>query len=191
MQASCGTLKTDVLLPPCWCADYVLLPPCRERGLRIVDVNGSDPGAILEAARGCGRFCIVAAILASNFRLGFVIEDAAAYKNDPLRLNHSKQWHLISPAIKTSKQLNKSSSKLAPFSATFIFHAILVVTWLDPLQRHSARFKGTPFHALQKPFRYPRIRFILVADHMDFPLRSDIATDIMAGLSGGGLNMTA
>jgi len=60
----------------------------RERGLRIVDVNGSDPGAILEAARGCGR--------------------------------------------------------------------------------------------------YPRIRFILVADHMDFPLRSDIATDIMAGLSGVG-----
>ncbi|KAF5830680.1 hypothetical protein DUNSADRAFT_14195 [Dunaliella salina] len=60
----------------------------RERGLRIVDVNGSDSGAILEAARGCGR--------------------------------------------------------------------------------------------------YPRIRFILVADHMDFPVRSDIAMDLMAGLSGVG-----
>jgi len=28
----------------------------RERGLRIVDVTGSDSGAIIEAARGCGRW---------------------------------------------------------------------------------------------------------------------------------------
>ena len=35
--------------------------------------------------------------------------------------------------------------------------------------------------------RYPRVRFILVADHVDFPLRGALASDIMAGMVGGGV----
>lgn len=34
--------------------------------------------------------------------------------------------------------------------------------------------------------RYPRLRFIIVADHVDFPLRGQLAADLMAGLSGSG-----
>lgn len=33
--------------------------------------------------------------------------------------------------------------------------------------------------------RYPRIRFILVADNVDMPLRGGMAADLMAGLTGG------
>ena len=33
--------------------------------------------------------------------------------------------------------------------------------------------------------RYPRLRFILVADHVDMPLRGAGAADLMAGLSNG------
>ncbi|GLC51367.1 hypothetical protein PLESTB_000494700 [Pleodorina starrii] len=34
--------------------------------------------------------------------------------------------------------------------------------------------------------RYPRLRFVLVADHVDFPLRGSAAADLMSGLAGGG-----
>lgn len=34
--------------------------------------------------------------------------------------------------------------------------------------------------------RYPRVRFILVADHVDLPLRGSAGTDLMSGLSAAG-----
>lgn len=34
--------------------------------------------------------------------------------------------------------------------------------------------------------RYPRIRFVLVADHVDLPLRGPSVAELMAGLSSGG-----
>lgn len=34
--------------------------------------------------------------------------------------------------------------------------------------------------------RYPRLRFILVADHVDLPMRGQLAADMAAGLSAGG-----
>ena len=34
--------------------------------------------------------------------------------------------------------------------------------------------------------RYPRVRFVLVMDHVDLPLGGDTAKDLMAGLSGAG-----
>ncbi|KAJ9510215.1 hypothetical protein QJQ45_015694 [Haematococcus lacustris] len=34
--------------------------------------------------------------------------------------------------------------------------------------------------------RYPRLRFVLVADHVDFPVRPTLAADLMAGLSDVG-----
>lgn len=34
--------------------------------------------------------------------------------------------------------------------------------------------------------RYPRLRFVLAADHVDFPLRGGLASDLMSGLSGLG-----
>eukprot|EP00878_Enallax_costatus_P017062 GHUV01017914.1.p1 GENE.GHUV01017914.1~~GHUV01017914.1.p1 ORF type:complete len:556 (+),score=170.71 GHUV01017914.1:1048-2715(+) len=34
--------------------------------------------------------------------------------------------------------------------------------------------------------RYPRVRFILVADHVDLPVRGSAATDLMTGLSAAG-----
>lgn len=34
--------------------------------------------------------------------------------------------------------------------------------------------------------RYPRVRFILVADHVELPLRGSAATDLMSGLSAAG-----
>ncbi|GFH24897.1 DUF815 domain-containing protein, partial [Haematococcus lacustris] len=34
--------------------------------------------------------------------------------------------------------------------------------------------------------RYPRLRFVLVADHVDFPVRPALAADLMAGLSDVG-----
>lgn len=33
--------------------------------------------------------------------------------------------------------------------------------------------------------RYPRIRFIIVADNLDLPLRGTLASELMAGLTGG------
>ncbi|MEW5310001.1 MAG: hypothetical protein WDW38_001837 [Sanguina aurantia] len=34
--------------------------------------------------------------------------------------------------------------------------------------------------------RYPRVRFVLVADHLDWPLRGAVANDLLSGLSGSG-----
>lgn len=34
--------------------------------------------------------------------------------------------------------------------------------------------------------RYPRLRFIIVADHIDFPIRGNVSADLATGLSGGG-----
>jgi len=37
--------------------------------------------------------------------------------------------------------------------------------------------------------RYPRVRFILVADHLELPLRGTAAADISSALSGSGMSM--
>ncbi len=34
--------------------------------------------------------------------------------------------------------------------------------------------------------RYPRVRFVLVADHVELPLRGQVAADLSAGMSGTG-----
>ncbi|KAF6251040.1 hypothetical protein COO60DRAFT_1275392 [Scenedesmus sp. NREL 46B-D3] len=34
--------------------------------------------------------------------------------------------------------------------------------------------------------RYPRVHFVLVADHVELPLKGQLAADLMAGLGGGG-----
>ncbi len=34
--------------------------------------------------------------------------------------------------------------------------------------------------------RYPRLRFVLVADHVDFPVRGAAAAELCSGLSGSG-----
>lgn len=32
--------------------------------------------------------------------------------------------------------------------------------------------------------RYPRLRFLIVADHVDLPFKGQVATDLMTGLAG-------
>lgn len=48
-----------------------------------------------------------------------------------------------------------------------------------------ANEQGALLEAARGAGRYPRIRFILVADNMEFPLRGGLAADLMAGLTGG------
>lgn len=45
--------------------------------------------------------------------------------------------------------------------------------------------QGALLEAARGAGRYPRIRFILVADNMEFPVRGGLASDLMAGLNGG------
>ncbi len=45
---------------------------------------------------------------------------------------------------------------------------------------------GNILEAARGCSRYPRLRFVLVADHVDFPLRGAAAADLMSGLTGSG-----
>lgn len=45
---------------------------------------------------------------------------------------------------------------------------------------------GSILEAARGCGRYPRARFILVADHVDLPVRGAAAADLLAGLSGTG-----